>query len=335
MGRPSILFRAGWFLRSRVILLRRWCQQRFTDWRGVASANRARAYWSSADLASAKDLVWTRARVVREHLHEMVSGDPRCDWVTWMTYRYAVGTRLSALVLGCGQGWLERALALNDRIERVVGVDSSGGAIARAAELAAQQGLSGKIRYLALDLEHEVLPESPYDLVYAHDVIHHIRELEDLFDRVGAALAPAGVFLFCEYVGPRRFQYDQARTATLDEFLRALPDRYRRLPHSRTLATTSARIDPGDLARRDPSEAVRSDEILPVMRSRLKLLEEIPYGGSLLNPLLDELVVNFEDGNEVDEAILKQLCAAEKVLIRTGALPPDFVVGAASRKNGN
>jgi hypothetical protein len=118
----------------------------------------------------------------------------------------------------------------------------------------------------------------------------------------------------------------------IGEFLRALPEKYRRLSRTGGLATEAVRTDPGELARQDPSEAVRSDEILPVVRQTMRVLDEIPYGGSILNPLLYEIAANFEDGNEADEAILRQLCAAEKVLIRAGAIPSDYVIVAATKR---
>jgi len=262
----------------------------------------------------------------------MVSGDPRCDWVTWMLHRYAVGMGLKALVLGCGEGWLERALARDARIPEIVAVDFSKEMLARAARQAEREGLDGKIRYAAVDLDREILPGGPYDLILAHDAIHHVRDLEGFFDRVASALATTGVFLFCDYVGPRRFDYAAPRRAVVDEFLRALPEKYRHLARTGGIATQGVRTDPGELARQDPSEAVRSDEILSLLRAKMKVLEEIPYGGSLLSPLLYEIIGNFEEGNEADEAILKQLCAAEKVLIQTGALPSDYMVVAAKKR---
>ena len=331
--RASLAFRAAWFLRSRPILLRRWLQQKIADWRGPASVDRARGNWNPAAFPSAlSDLFWTRSRVVRAYLHEMASGDPRCDWVTWMMHRYAAGQDLRVLVLGCGEGWLERTLAADRRVGGVVGVDFSREAVARAAENARQAGLDGKVRHEVVDLDRESLPAGPYDLVFAHDVIHHLKDLDGLFQRVSDELAPGGVLLFCEYTGPKRFQYDTGRREIIDEFLRALPEKYRRLPRTGGLATEGVRTDPGELARRDPSEAVKSDEILPAVRRRMRVLEEIAYGGSILNPLLYEIVANFEDGNEADEAVLSQLCAAEKVLIRTGAIPSDYTIVAARRK---
>ena len=333
-SKDSLAFRAGWFLRSRPILLRRWLRGKLADWGGTASAARkAREQWNPEAFPSEmSDFFWTRSRVVREYLHEMASGDPRCDWVTWMTHRYAVTSGLSVLVLGCGDGWLERALAGNGRVRSAVGVDFSPEAVARASEATARAGLDDKVRHQVVDLDREAFPGGPYDLVFAHDVIHHLRDLDRFFDRASNELAPGGVLLFCEYVGPDRFQYDRKRREIVDEFLRALPEKYRRLPRTGGVATEGVRTDAGELARRDPSEAVRSSEILPAVRRRMRVLEEIPYGGSILNPLLHEIIANFEDGNEADEAILRQLCASEKVLIQTGAIPSDYVIVAATKR---
>src|SRR5207302_9809414 len=111
------------------------------------------------------------------------------------------------------EGWLERSLARDARILEVVGVDFSKEMLARASRQAAREALEGKIRYAAVDLDREILPGGPYDLILAHDAIHHVRDLEGFFDRVASALATTGVFLFCDYVGPRRFDYAAPRRA--------------------------------------------------------------------------------------------------------------------------
>ncbi len=325
--------RAARSLVSGTILLRRWIRRRLSGPRG--RARRTRLRWNPSEFTdSFPDLFWTRARVIREYLHETASGNPRCDWVTWMLHRYAVGKGLRVLVLGSGDGWLDRVLARDPRVAHVTGVDLAEGALTRAAEIDASEGLAEKIRHAVVDLDREAPPPGPYDLIFAHDVIHHLRNLEGFFDRISESLAPAGMLLFCEYVGPRRFEYDEKRRNILNEFLRALPEKYRRLPYSGGVATEGHRTDSKKLARQDPSEAVRSDEIMPIVRQRMRVVEEIPYGGSLLNPLLWEVITNFQDGNEADEAILKQLCAAERILIETGALPSDYMIVAARARDG-
>ena len=331
--RPPLLFRAFWFLRTRPILLRRFFQKALASASVSIGSSRARRRveerWSPGEAAAVAPRVWTTSRIVREYLHERVSGNPDCDWPTWMLHRHAAGDGLRALVLGCGEGWLERALARDARIGSVTAVDLSPASVAEAARRAAAEGLSGKVRYAVVDLERDPLPDGPYDLILAHDVLHHVRALDSLFARISAALRPAGRLLFCEYVGPARFDYGRRREAILDDALASLPEKYRRLPGERGLATRGNRTDPGELARRDPSEAVRSDRILPSVRSSMEVVEEIPYGGSLLAPLLYELVANFQDDDPEDEAVLRGLCERERGLIASGDIPSDYCVVAA------
>ncbi|MEP6800829.1 MAG: methyltransferase domain-containing protein [Acidobacteriota bacterium] len=331
VGRDPFLFRLGWFLRTPAIRLRRALGRARGALRPARS--RVRHRWSPAAASALAPLVWTNARVVREYLHERVSGHPGCDWVTWMLSRHARGPDLSALVLGGGEGWLERVLARDPRIGRVMGVDIAGEAIEEAERLAKEEGLSDRIRHQVVDLDRDPVPGGPYDLVLAHDAIHHVRDLEGLFERISRALAPGGTLLFCEYVGPRRFDFDARRQAILDDALRSLPEKYRRLQDGRGLATRGHRTDPVELAIRDPSEAVRSDEILPVLRRSMEVVEEIPYGGGLLAPLLFELILNFEEGNAVDDAVLGGLCERERSLMAEGELDSDYVVVAAKRRS--
>ncbi|HEY6147417.1 MAG TPA: class I SAM-dependent methyltransferase [Thermoanaerobaculia bacterium] len=330
--RPTLASRAFWFLRTRPTLLRRFFQKALASAPLPSSRRRVSERWSPAEAESLVPRVWTSARVVREYLHERVSGNPACDWVTWMVHRHAAGENLRALVLGSGEGWLERALASNPRIASVTAVDLSLAAVERAREAAAREGLSARVLHEVADLERDPLPAGPWDLVLAHDVIHHVRGLDALFSRISEALAPGGRLLFCEYVGPARFDYGRRREAILDEALRSLPEKYRKLPGERGMATRGHRTDPGELALRDPSEAVRSDRILPALRASMNVIEEISYGGSLLAPLLYELVENFHDGDAGDDAVLRRLCARESELIASGQLPSDYVVVAARRR---
>jgi len=337
--RRSLPARALGFFWSLAVRARRRLQILVVRFLPSASSRRVSERWSPAGAAGVTPFLWTASRIVREYLHERVSGDPRCDWVTWMLFRHAsVGStedrKLSALVLGCGDGWLDRRLAADDRIGHVTGIDISEGAIEGARRGAEEAGLAGRIDHAVVDLDRESLPTGPWDLVVSHDVIHHVRDLEGLYRRIARVLAPSGCLLFCEYVGPNRFAYDRRREALADDALLSLPEKYRRLPGGRGLATRGIRSDPGEVARIDPSEAVRSEAILPVLRASrdLVIVEEIAYGGSLLSPLLFELVVNFEDGNPDDEAVMRELCAREKNLIASGELPSDYVVVAARRR---
>ena len=72
-------------------------------------------------------------------------------------------------------------------------------------------------------------------------------------------------------------------------------------------------------------EAVRSADIIPLMRRYFEFVEEVRYGGTLLNLILEEIAGNFGDTEE-DLAVLTPLFDAERLAIATGELPSDFSV---------
>jgi hypothetical protein len=61
-------------------------------------------------------MVWMASATVRRYLHTLVSGNPECDWLTWVRVNHLPPRMDRVLVLGAGSGWLERALAEREGI---------------------------------------------------------------------------------------------------------------------------------------------------------------------------------------------------------------------------
>ena len=275
-------------------------------------------------------LVWTSSPVVRRYLHTLVSGNPDCDWVTYVTWRHLPPSADRALVLGCGSGWLERGLAQRGPLRTIVACDFARETVEKARATAAEEKLSG-IDYRVLDLEHEDLG-GPYDAVFAHDVLHHISDLEGLYARIDRALAPEGKFFFQEYVGPNRFQYSDDHMELINRYFRLLPDNLRWDPITGSVLWRRERLSPEKVAREDPTEAIRSQDVLPLARSVFHVEAVYPGGGGLLNPLLFGVISNFRKGNYADDCLLRTLCDVEDRLTRSGRVEPDFAVFAGSSK---
>ena len=70
-----------------------------------------------------ESLVWTSSPLVRRYLHRLATGDPDCDWLTALRSRHLPAVVRRALVLGCGSGWLERALADKGGVHEIVACD--------------------------------------------------------------------------------------------------------------------------------------------------------------------------------------------------------------------
>ena len=279
-----------------------------------------------------ESLVWTASPIVRRYLHRVASGDPDCDWLTAVRYRYLAPVVRRALVLGCGSGWLERALATpGGGIQEIVACDVAIETVDRARARAESEG-KGKIQYLVINLEHQELPEGRFDAIIANDVLHHITDLEGLYVRIHDALEPRGRFVFNEYVGPNRFQYDDERMELINRYFRLFPDNCRWDPVSNSCLWKRTRVDAKKLIEEDPTEAVRSEDVLPLAREAFEVVAEIPYGGGLLNPLLFGVVAGFEPGRPEHDRVLEILCAAEERLTAAGALEPDFHIFIGKRR---
>jgi SAM-dependent methyltransferase len=276
-----------------------------------------------------ENLVWTASPTVRRYLHELVSGHPECDWVTYAEWKHLPPVVDRALVLGCGSGWLERALAGRGRFRSIVACDFAAETVERARAEAERAGLES-IEYRVLDLEHEPL-DGPYGAIFANDVLHHITDLEGIYERIHGALAPEGKFLFSEYVGPNRFQYTDDRMDLVNRYFRLIPDQLRRSHVTGEILWKRERLSAQQVAREDPTEAVRSEEVMPLAAAAFEVESVYRYGGGLLNPLLFGIVPNFDESRPEHSRLMKGLCEAEARLSDSGAIEPDFSIFVGRR----
>jgi SAM-dependent methyltransferase len=79
----------------------------------------------------------------------------------------------------------------------------------------------------------------------------------------------------------------------------------------------------------DPSEAVRSSDILPLLPRWFDVVEQRGYGGSLLHWLLGGIAHHFVDGDESAQQTLAMLGDLEDHLVESGELGHDFTTVVA------
>jgi SAM-dependent methyltransferase len=278
---------------------------------------------------------WLEHPLVRRRIHIKVAGRPERDIYGWfLDLLDQLGVErpvASALTLGSGDGRLERGLAAKNFARRHLGLDLSAGAVESARRAAAEAGLS-QLNYEVADLDSLALPTAAFDVVLGVSAVHHVERLEALFEEVERALVPGGIFFLNEYVGPRRFQWTRRQLALAEHLLGLLPEAYRRdRPggelHSRPFAPTAEAV-----IAADPSESVRSDEILPLLAERFDILERRDLGGTLLHLVLEGITRRFDPARAEDVRWLEILFAAEDALLASGEIESDFVVAVARRR---
>lgn len=81
----------------------------------------------------------------------------------------------------------------------------------------------------------------------------------------------------------------------------------------------------------DPSESVRSSEIVPILERYFEFVEFKPLGGSVLQFLLSDIACNFKDTN--GQKLLDMFFFIEDTLIETDILPNDFAYIVARPRN--
>jgi ubiquinone/menaquinone biosynthesis C-methylase UbiE len=96
---------------------------------------------------------------------------------------------MSALDYGCGTGLLTLALAA--RVRHVTAVDSSSGMLDALAQKVKSREIHN-VGILLSDFAQGPVPAGPYDLVASAMTLHHVADIESLFQKFFALLAPGG-----------------------------------------------------------------------------------------------------------------------------------------------
>jgi SAM-dependent methyltransferase len=276
---------------------------------------------------------WMQHPKVQERLNLLASGDPHKNRFLYFEEKYSPRLPVERVItLGCGHGELERGLAPHRFTLHHDAIDISEGAISEAIRLAEAAGLS-HIHYEVGDLNTIDLPAGVYDVVFAISSIHHTAKLERLFEQISRSLKPGGYFFADEFIGPTQFQWTALQLKEINKALAAMPAQFRRCVDSRKgMKSPVMRLTIEEMNRIDPSEAVRSAEILPLMSQVFDLVEVKGCGGSLLHMLLEDIAGNFSTDDPAAMAHLESLFKLEDDLIQTGALQHDFAVIIARKK---
>ena len=86
------------------------------------------------------------------------------------------------------------------------------------------------------------------------------------------------------------------------------------------------------LARSDPSESIRSDEILHLFRARFPRAQIRAYGGGILAYALDDRFYEaYDEANPRHRGVLDLLCALERELMASGELGPEHAILTATK----
>jgi 2-polyprenyl-3-methyl-5-hydroxy-6-metoxy-1,4-benzoquinol methylase len=282
-----------------------------------------------------RGLNWTEHIAVQERINSKVSGDPHKNpYQFFMDFLVSEGIELplsQCLTLGCGAGDLERGLSPCNFCQRHDAYDIASEAIRRAREQAKEQNLT-HIHYETADINKISLTPERYDVVFGIASIHHIAALEHVFSEVKKTLKPGGYFFLNEFVGPTKFQWTDKQVGIVNALLQLLPERYRISVKDRaTVISNFRRPTIVEMDSVDPSEAVRSAEILTLLPRYFAIKKKIDLGGTILHFLLQDIAGNFDYNKSEDARMLEMLFQVEDAFLEIGEISSDFAVIIAQK----
>ena len=269
---------------------------------------------------------WWSVPLVQKRWNSLMTGDSKTEYPEYLIKKYLKNMyNLNLLSPGCGTGSKELKFANFDNFQRIDAFDIAPNRIKVAKETAKQLGYKN-IQYTVSDVFKFNFGNQKHDVVLFDSFLHHVKELDEVLDKVYDSIKPGGLIVINEYVGPNRFQWSREQLKLSNEALGSLPGLFRKRWHSESEKSQIYRHGLLRMILSDPSEAANSENILPEIRNRFKILEENSYGGNILHLTLKDISHNFIEESNESGHLLNDLFKIEDDFLNRGN-KSDFIFG--------
>lgn len=241
--------------------------------------------------------------------------------------RQTMGRPVRAISIGAGNGDIENEVARLLRERGVDGVrieclDINPTMLARCHQTAQAQGLQDVVVPVVGDFNHWV-PNGHYDIVLASQSLHHVVELEKLFDAVSTAIGDHGVFLISDTIGRNGHMRWPEALAQVREFWKELPERKR---YNVQLKRLESEFQDWDSST-EAFEGVRAQDILPLLVERFKFEVFIPWS-NVVDIFIDRAFGHHQSANNPDDcAFIDRVHACDDQGIHDGRWKPTHMIG--------
>jgi ubiquinone/menaquinone biosynthesis C-methylase UbiE len=299
--------------------------------------SKVKKVWNTADLATTRNVSWLSVPcfgldAVMEYMGADFSNDLSQSMHNILLKRPGVNAeRLTGLAVACGDMTGELTI-FNSKIAsfyEIDGMDVSDVSLNKAIQNVKTAGI--KFNPVLADCNNLKLPENHYDTIVGHSAIHHIENLENLFSQIAGSLKPGGLFYCFEYIGPNYIQVslrNRMLAAILVNLLVWPPAR--RITHENKSKLIIRNIN---FKQIDPSEAVRSSEIIKIATDHLNILKLHMFGG-LNYPAFEGIGQHFTNCDG-DVKLAKRFLKIEKIVTGMRLIKPLFCFMLAEKKQSS
>ena len=237
---------------------------------------------------------WNQFPETVRYQHRLATDDEDTGWIVHIFRLNGERPFRRALVLNCGNGWLERVLVAEGFVESAVALD----VLPDFIEQCRRDAIGMDIEYIQMDVNlidrhvadgsESVLTREPFDLIVNFSACHHIALLDNVLSTVHRLCRSDALFISWDYMGPHRNQYPWSQWRRIKRANRTLPPALRKpmvYPHLTTLIAN------------DPSEAVQSQRVREVIHRYFDVFHDRDIGGGIAYEVITHNP-NFYDGGE-------------------------------------
>lgn len=209
---------------------------------------------------------------------------------------------------------------------RIECLDITQAMLERGRALADEAGLGQHFAFVNADF-NRWQPDGHYDVVIANQSLHHVVELEALFDAVAQAIGDDGIFITSDMIGRNGHMRWPEALEIVQEYWQELPEPYR---YNVQLRRHEAEFGNWDCSA-EGFEGIRAQDILPLALQRFGFDLFIGYG-NLIDPFIDRgFGPHFDPQRDADRELIDRIHARDEAEMLAGRIKPTHMLAVMRR----
>jgi SAM-dependent methyltransferase len=172
-------------------------------------------------------------------------------------------------------------------------------------------------------------PATKYEIVMANQSLHHVLNLEGLFDAAHRSLTSDGLFLVSDMIGRNGHMRWPEAMKKLKPFWDELPESYR---FNRLLRRHEAQYINHDCST-EGFEGIRAQDILPLLLERFNFSFFFPYANIIFVFIDRPFGHNFDAEAEWDRDFIDRVHAVDEEGLLSGELKPTSMLAVLTKRD--
>lgn len=196
----------------------------------------------------------------------------------------------------------------------------------RTLKLAQEQNVSEHIKTLQVDF-NKWRSDDCYDLILANQSLHHVTELEHLFESIYQSLIPEGKFITSDVIGRNGHMRWPEALAMVQTFWQDLPKQYTYNPAYKRYEKKYINHDCSTRS----FEGIRAQDILPLLVDKFDFEMFLPFANIIMVFIDRTFGHNFDVNKAFDIDFIDRVHAADEAAILAGTIKPTQMLAVMTK----